>query len=377
MKKYKIISLGIALLMLTGLFAQIAPKNREMVSLNADLKLNEAVVILENVIIRETGKKLINMSSFNNAIGIQINSVTWDAALELILLKNRLILHDSAGYLAIQDVSIPDIVLDKAVDPQVVIGTAKQVRISAVAMLADRAYLKSLGVDWSTVFNGKVTINAGYSGASQISSLMNLTGSGTATIGKYSMDINTLIKTIESNQKGQILAQPSILVSSGKQGFIQVGQDISIKTADEAGNTKDTFFATGVIMDVTPTIVADSGVELVHLALSIERSSGVPSDVSTVITKSKSSTDVVLFNNEETVIAGLFDTDQTKTRSGIPVLKDLPWWFFGIRYLTGYDSYEKKERELIITLKVEIMDSALERMKKATIEVPKPPDDLK
>jgi type II secretory pathway component GspD/PulD (secretin) len=34
---------------------------------------------------------------------------------------------------------------------------------------------------------------------------------------------------------------------------------------------------------------------------------------------------------------------------------------FGIRYLTGYDSYDKKERELIITIKAEIVESALQR----------------
>jgi type IV pilus assembly protein PilQ len=49
----------------------------------------------------------------------------------------------------------------------------------------------------------------------------------------------------------------------------------------------------------------------------------------------------------------------------VPVLKDLPWWVFGIRYLTGYDSKEKKERELIISIQAEIVDSALVRLRKA------------
>jgi type IV pilus assembly protein PilQ len=104
---------------------------------------------------------------------------------------------------------------------------------------------------------------------------------------------------------------------------------------------------------------------LIHLELKIERSSGVPTDISTIITKSTSSTDLILYNGEETAIAGLFDADETVIRAGVPVLKDLPWWVFGIRYLTGYDSTEKKERELIITIQAEIVDSALERMRKA------------
>jgi len=238
-------------------------------------------------------------------------------------------------------------------------------------MLADRSYLKSLGVDWSTVLNGEVTINAGFSGASQVSSLMNLSGSGSTDVGKYRVDINTLIKTMETNQKGNIIAQPNLLVTSGKQGYIQVGQDISIKTADEAGNTTDAFFATGVILDVQPTIVVVDGEELINLKLSIERSSGVPNAVSTVITKSKSITELVLYNNEETVIGGLFDTDETHVRSGIPFLKDLPWWVLGIRYLTGYNTLEKKDRELVITIKAEIVDSALDRLRKSKLETEK------
>ncbi|HCM16098.1 MAG TPA: hypothetical protein DHW79_09200 [Candidatus Cloacimonas sp.] len=105
-----------------------------------------------------------------------------------------------------------------------------------------------------------------------------------------------------------------------------------------------------------------NGEDLIMMKLSIERSSGQPSEVSTVITKSTSATELIMYDNEETVIAGLFDTDEITVRSGIPILKDLPWWVFGIRYLTGYNSVERKERELIITINAEIVDSALERL---------------
>ncbi|MCB5271652.1 MAG: type II and III secretion system protein [Candidatus Cloacimonetes bacterium] len=377
MNKYYLILLILTLCL--GLYAQ--GEKLEKISLSPEMKLNEAVRVLEPLFERDSGKKLINMSSYNGAIGVSINNLPYDKAFELILLQNYLIRTDAVGYIAIADRSelteaglegrVPtsgagsaDLILEK-LDPNAIDGKTKQIRIKAVAMLADRSYLKALGVDWSTALNGKVTIDAGYQGASQVSSLMTLSGSGTADIGKNTMEINTLIKAIESDQKGSIIAQPNILVSSGKTGHIQVGQDISIKSVDEAGNTTDSFTSTGVIMDVTPTIVMVEGEELIHLELSIERSSGVPSDVSTIITKSSSTTDLILYNGEETTIAGLFDTDEVVVRAGIPVLKDLPWWVFGLRYLTGYDSKEKKERELIISIQAEIVDSALVRLRKA------------
>jgi len=295
----------------------------------------------------------------------------WRKALDLIALQNGLYVEEGVGYLALKDIADAKPVaptedaLEK-MDPEarklMEEAMAKQVRIKAIAMLADRSYLKNLGIDWSTVLNGKVKVDAGFAGASQLTSPLTLGGSGSAHVGNYDVDVNTLIRTIENNQKGSILAEPSILVSSGKTGRIQVGQDISIKTADEAGNTLDTFFSTGIIMDVTPVVVEVDGEDIIMMELSIERSSGQPSEVSTVITKSTSSTQLVMYDKEETVIAGLFDTDEVIIRSGIPILKDLPWWVFGIRYLTGYNSVDRKERELVITIKAEIVDSALNRL---------------
>lgn len=366
MYKKELLLWVVSIIFCSVLFAQqVGELNNQKVSLNSNTHVNTAVQILEHFSMAETGKKVINMSSFNSNINVQISDIHWRTALDLIVLRNKLLLEEGAGYFAIKDLvqEVGEETSQELIEKLNLQKDAlsKQIRIKAVAVLADRSYVRNLGVDWSTVANGKVSVNAGFAGASQFVSPLTLSGSGTTNIGKYTVDINTVINAIESDSKGSILAEPTILVSSGKTGHIQVGQDISIKTADEAGNTMDTFFSTGIILDVTPTLVEVDGEDLIILNLSIERSSGQPSAVSTIITKSTSSTELVLYDGEETVIAGLFDTDEVKTRSGIPILKDLPWWVFGIRYLTGYDSYEKKEREFIITLKAEVVDTALKR----------------
>lgn len=358
----------ILMLLASLIYAQEKPIKVSRISMKEDTHINEAMQIMEHFSLQENGRKMLNLSKYNGSINIPISNLEWRRALDLILMQNDLKLEEGVGYYAVRDadygVSSPGTPGHTEPSEEQKNAEAKQVRIKAVAMLADRSYLKNLGVDWSSVLNGQVTVNAGFAGGSQLVSPFTLSGSGSADIGKYTVDINTLIRTIESNQKGSILAEPSILVTSGKTGNIQVGQDISIKTADEAGNTKDSFYATGIIMNVTPTIVMVDGEELIMMKLSIERSSGQPSAISTVITKSTSSTELILYNREEAVIAGLFDTDETKVRSGVPILKDLPWWVFGLRYLTGYDSYEKRERELIITIRAEILDSALDRLRK-------------
>ena len=367
------ITFSLLLLMLLSLgvvAAQTAPDKLETVTISENTHINDAAIILETFTQKYYRKKLINLSSYNGPINIPINNVYWERAIDLIVMQNRLVKKDNVGYISIEDIPKPVINAAPPVDPLADEAMAKQVRIKAVAMLADRSFVRRMGIDWSSIVNGKITVNAGFAGASQFVTPTNLTVSGSTDVGKYQMDISTALEIIETNQKGNIIAQPTVLVASGKQGFIQVGQDISVKILDDAGNAMDTFFATGVILDVTPTIVNIDGTDVVHLKMSVERSSGVPSAVSTIITKSKSNTELVLYDKEETVIAGLFDTDETKARSGIPILKDLPWWVFGIRYLTGYDSYEKKERELVITIQAEIVDSALDRLLKLKQEAP-------
>lgn len=342
-----------------------------LVTINASTNLNEAVRILELSSLKFENKKMFNQSSFGGPIGVPVNRLPWRQALELIALKNGLVIADQPGFIAFVDTpaavlgdtpSLSEIHMD---------ALSKQVRINAVALLADRAFLQSLGVDWSTLLNGRVTINADFTGASQVpGSLFGISLGGIFDIGGVQVELNTLLNTIESNQKGTIIAKPNIMVTSGKKGFIQVGQDISVKAVDEAGNTTDRFFATGVILDVEPTIVEINGTEVIHMKVSIERSSGTPGNVSTIINKSLSQTELVLYDGEEAVIGGLYDTDTIRVRAGIPILKDLPWWVLGIRYLTGYYKTEIKERELVIILKAGIEENAFQRAARAVHNPP-------
>ena len=353
------------IVLMLGLTPLLSQTGQALVSINENTGVNDAIQILEIYAQRETAKKIINMSSFSGSVGLPLNNLAWNKALDLIALRNNLKVVEQAGYFALQD----NVVIDgttTAIAEETSKGSTKQVRIKAVALLADKAYMRSLGIDWSTLLNGKVNLDVGFTGAQNVAgSIFDIGASHLGSLNGNTIEVNTLLKTIESDQKGTVIAQPVLTVSSGKRGFIQVGQDISVKTADEAGNTTDTFFATGVILDVLPTIITVDGKELVHLILSIERSTGTPGAVSTIINKTKSSTELVLFDGEESVIGGLYDTDEIHSRGGIPFLRNLPWWVFGIRYLTGYDKVEKKERELMLLIKADIVDDAISRSTKA------------
>lgn len=368
MNKYiVIIAILIMALSLFGQSNRNAGSEQETITFLETTNYNDALQILETFSWKYERKKIVNLSNVNESIGIPIHNLTWRKALEMIVLKKGLIIEESVGAIITKskDVLIEQAQIEKSIKTKSEIDT-KQVRISAVAFVCDKAYLKSLGIDWSTLLDGKVTADINLQTSNLVpSSVASIGGSRTTAVNGQSIEINTLLKTIESNQLGTVIARPTVVVSSGKVGFIQVGQDVSVKSVDDAGNTVDRFFATGVIMEVKPTIIAteDNEIEVVHLVTSVERSSATPGTVSTVINKSKSTTDVILYDGEETVIGGLYDTDEIKVRSGIPFLKDLPWWVFGIRYMTGYYKIDKKERELVIIIKSDVIDDAVTRFK--------------
>lgn len=364
MKKI-ILLLLIVLLSSTSLCAQWVDDEfsyEELVSMTYDTPFPEAVRALEVMSIQYEGKKVINMSTFAGAIGIPLKGVYWKNALYLIVNFNDLVLEELPGSYVISDAAK---LIEEAEEKPDITPDTKQVKISSIFFKADKSVLNSIGIDWSTLFNGKVVASLDFKASGISEDIFSASAATKLESGDFSIDLNALLGILESRQKGTIIARPTIVVISGKTGKIQVGEDFSVKTEDEAGNIKDEFFQTGVIMTVTPTVVGNENGEAIHLVASVQKSSATPGELSTVINKSESTTEVLLFDGEETVIGGLYDTDETVTRSGIPILKDLPWWVFGIRYLTGSNNVETNVREMIVIIKAEISKPIHQRRKEA------------
>ncbi len=173
-----------------------------------------------------------------------------------------------------------------------------------------------------------------------------------------------MLQAFEALNIGKIIASPSIQVLDGVTGRIQVGEKFSIKQKDFAGNTIENFFDVGTILEVTPEVIESQDVTFIHLDISAERSAAFPDPVSTRIAKQTASTQVLLLDGEQTVIAGLFSEETTEVRKGIPFLKDLPWWVFGIKYFTGFNSHDITKKELVIIIKAKLVPVLSERLER-------------
>ena len=361
-------------------------KEGSEITLQRNVNFQTALKILEQLALAEERKNIMNLSSYDGGIPFQINNLPWREALRLITSSLGLLVDEKPGAIIISD--IPADVSQKTAATDYNIHD-KMILITATFLSLDRKFVNQAGIDWNTLFRGQVNANVGmFSGENIPDTGMNVNspsptgnimgplssphGNPTALhtwpIGaapKTWVSLDAILRFVETNNKGEILARPTARVVNGKKTNLQVGSDVSFVMTNEQGTTERTY-NTGIILDVTPTILEEGGQEVIYLQASVQKSEVVGYDqkiAGTTINKNQASTDVILYNGEETIIGGLIDTQTDRSRGGIPYLNRLPWWLGG--FLFRYSSSTTINREMVVIIKAEIIPPALERAKQA------------
>jgi len=245
----------------------------------------------------------------------------------------------------------------------------RHINISAVFFEANVAEMRERGINWQAILSKHgLLIGTDFKSFSEekqeLPPNFNLSIDAEGDIGKFSGYATALINFFESENLGEVIAKLSITVRDRHKGRIQVGSDFSIKQRDFAGNVMDEFFPTGTIIDVTPYIFEKDSLQCALLKLNIEKSFPVPGVISTEVSKTSAETEIILLDDEEAIIGGLLNFEEINSRGGIPVLKDLPWWVLGLRYITGFDQKVITKREIVLVIKVEIIPTLEERLAK-------------
>jgi len=419
MKGLKYIVLGLILVAAshTPTRAQDLPPQRQirtyvppdqLVSFLPSTPFDRFVDFLNPIFTRVTGKQLIDPDSRNQPIGISIAGMQFIDALELVLQYNRLRYRETDRYFIVEKAPEgPAVVLDadqaagrdksstggiavQGKDLPATLNT-REIQINAILFELDHTRARDMGINWS-VFLG----SSGSGGSGSGSGSGGSTGGGTGgTAGKGTRDfvlntkklfsgvdnvleapdqinfkdLNEFFRLAEQQGLGQTVASPSVTVQSGEKGRIQIGTDVPVQVRDFAGNTVTQFFSTGIIVDVTPTLIAQAiadtlnspMLDFIHLDVRVEKSGSTPSAAGPVIDRNSANTQVLLLNGEQTVIGGLYSTDKVASRTGIPILKDLPPWFFGLRYIFGRTQKSTTQKELLIVLQARVLDTLEER----------------
>lgn len=344
----------------------------EVVSLSETITFEKALEVLSNLSEKHSGKKVVTTSNFAGPIGIRIENMYYKKAVIIVAQYNNLVVDERENVIIIANKEDKT----KGVDPKTYADvTEKEIRISAVFFEANITEMNERGINWEFLLSGKgVTLgseivtfgetqeNQNQNQATAKAPDYTISTQTNFNMGSFKGNAAAAFKFFETENLGDVIAKPSVVVRNKTQGLIQIGSDISIKQKDFSGNIVETLVPTGTIVKVTPHIFEDEDLNYCLLNLEVERSSANVEAVTTQINKTKATTEVLLLDGEETIIGGLFVNEEVTGRRGIPILKDLPWWVLGIKYLTGYEYSQTIKKEIIILIKAEIIPSIKERI---------------
>jgi len=214
--------------------------------------------------------------------------------------------------------------LDKA-PPQVMI----EVTVAEVT-LNDAT---KVGLEWFFNRSGG-NINGNISGGTQGGLAIGSAGLSLRFTGNT--DLRAAFNAFASNNKVNIISRPRLVTKSGEEGHIQVSMDVPIITSQAASNVQNNgatsvlqsvqYRQTGVILTIKPVVYGGNRVDLeIKQELSKVGSGGSAAIASPPILNRSLETKLSIMEGSTSVLGGLIDNNYSKSNSGIPFLKDLPF----------------------------------------------------
>ena len=131
------------------------------------------------------------------------------------------------------------------------------------------------------------------------------------------------LKALETNGAAKVLSKPKLVTKSGSTAKFMVGGEFPV-VATAIGTSEIEWKEYGIIMEITPTVMADNKIDM-KLKTELSRLdynapvAGYPS-----IAKRQASSHLQVKDGETMVLAGLIETTKGKVKEGIPILCDIP-----------------------------------------------------
>jgi type IV pilus secretin PilQ/predicted competence protein len=221
-----------------------------------------------------------------------------------------------------------------------------QVDINAKLVEVDVEATRELGINW-----GLLNLHAsGLSGIGSVEVNNSIPlSAGTVKFGTVRSwgELTAVLEMLERSNKANIISNPRITTMDNREARILVGKEIPLIVADEAGNPITELTKIGILLKVTPHVNSDRTITLdMHPEVS-ELQSEATAQGGIIISTSEADTRVVVQNGATAVIGGLIKNVETSTKTGVPLLKDVP--FLGRIFSSSSNSNKKQELVIFVT----------------------------
>jgi pilus assembly protein CpaC len=154
---------------------------------------------------------------------------------------------------------------------------------------------------------------------------------------------SAILKALEENGAANVLSQPKLVTKSGASAEFMVGGEIPI-VATGVGTSSVKWKKYGIIMEIKPTISQDGKIDIVIKTEFSRIDYSLQVAQYPAIKQRKASSHLQIKDGDTMVLAGLIETTKTKTRKGVPFLRDIP--VLGL--LFGVTNYREEKINLII-----------------------------
>ncbi len=171
-----------------------------------------------------------------------------------------------------------------------------------------------------------------------------------------------VLNAFYKNEKANIRSRPRIMVKSGGEASIDVGNEVPIITSNRQSSTDSdapivqniSYRKTGVILDIKPTVHASGFVDIeINQELSEAASNSSSGIDSPTILNRKLSTTVTLRDGGSVLIGGLISSTTSKNQQGVPLLGKMPL----LGKLFSTDNDEQNRTELMIMIIPYVLNS--------------------
>ncbi|MDE3172420.1 MAG: hypothetical protein KGN74_05055, partial [Gemmatimonadota bacterium] len=260
---------------------------------------------------------------------------------------------------------------------------AKQVNIKAKIISVNRTALDALGLQYDIgssreYFNDLVPRLDSTGKAQTTPSLIYLGGNTVAAIANATQQVpGAALKAVYSAAMGgfsftsfiqaltqisllDVQAEPSVTTMNLQPANLTAGTQVPVRIVDAnsaqgnvAARATVQFKQTGIILTVTPTISENNMVTMkVHAENSNVQAQS--SDVGFVVPTQSVDNTIIVADGQTAVMGGLTQTSVTLSKTGIPVLVDLPI----LGRLFGFTQRQETKSDLLILITPHVVDDA-------------------
>jgi general secretion pathway protein D len=244
-----------------------------------------------------------------------------------------------------------------------------EVIVEVAVMQVSRDKVKNLGINPPS--NASVQLQSNTTRSSSSSSSSSSSTSSTSS----SLNLNTLanlnatdfqvtigaasLNALASDSSTKIIQNPQLRSINGQKASLKIGErvptatgsyssGVSSTTVSALVNTQFQYLDVGVNVDITPRVFDNGDIGL-KVALDVSSVTGYVSigGISEPeIGQRKIEHEIRLKNGEVNLLGGMFETQETKSISGIPGLSNIPV----LKYLFSETSKETKNNEIVFAL---------------------------